>query len=214
MSLARLVLGLASVLSLAVAADVEFVTPDLLWAIADKPYSPPPLEARSSGACPLGGLGFAVVSGSLPPGIQLSRLGYFSGTPLRIGSWEFAVRVSNGCTWTARHYVIVVTGAPVLTVVPTKVEFSGTTAMENAVQVSSTWPKQSYSITSSAPWLKIDPEQGFTPRQGSALTGDSVRIRVDLTGLKPGRHSATLTFSAWQAANVPVVDVELTIPAQ
>src|SRR6185503_13836373 len=104
-SKSTLMAGVLIVLSLLVVlpplhgADIEFVTQELPWAVLRKGYSPSPLETRSSGACPLGGIGYAIVSGELPPGLQLSRLGYLSGTPLEPGSFEIAVRVSNGCTW-------------------------------------------------------------------------------------------------------------------
>jgi hypothetical protein len=185
---------------------------ELPWAAVEKPYQPPPLEVRSSGACPIGGTGFTIVSGALPPGIQFSKLGYLSGTPLRTGSWEFAVRVSNGCTWTARHYTLVVNGAPMLRVTPEKLDLAGTALAEKIIQVSSTWPKLNYSVTSSEQWLKAEPERGYTPREGSALSSDFVRIRVDSTGMKPGRYAGKLMFSAWQAANHPAVIVEVTVP--
>lgn len=199
-----------SVPSPASAADIEFATQELPWAIVDKPYSPPPLEARSSGACPLGGVAYVVVSGVLPPGTQLSRLGVISGTPRRTGSWEVAVRVSNGCTWTARHYVLVVTGAAVLTVTPTAIVLEG--AATATLRVSATWPKLTYSVTSNAAWLTATAERGFTPREGSALDADFVQVRTNAVKLPPGRHFAQLTFSAWQAAAPFVVEVQLVIP--
>ena len=51
--------------------EIEFVTEDLPWAIAEKGYEAPPLEVRVSGSCPIGGVGYALASGNLPPGIQL-----------------------------------------------------------------------------------------------------------------------------------------------
>src|SRR5437868_6941240 len=69
---ALLVLGLLSVLAPMRAADIEFVTQEMPWAVLDKAYSPPPLEARTSGACPSGGISYAVISGVLPPGLELS----------------------------------------------------------------------------------------------------------------------------------------------
>jgi hypothetical protein len=209
-----LVLGALLVPTPVHAADIEFITQELPWAAVDRPYSPPPLQTRSSGACTSGGVGYTVVSGSLPPGVSLSSLGYFSGTPLRTGSWEFAVRVSNGCTWTARHFVLVVSGAPILTVEPRSVTFATGQTLLQTLRVAATWPKLGYTVTSSAGWLKADPDHGFTPRQGSALAFDSVRLRVEPAGLKPGRYFATLTFTAWQALEAPVVSVELVIPEE
>ncbi len=192
-----------------IAADIEFVTQELPWAVVDKPYAPPPLEIRSSGACPLGGVSYAVVSGVLPPGIQFSRLGAISGVPLHTGTWEIAVRVSNGCTWTAKHFFLVVSGAPILSVSPAALVIQDTN--EHTVRVSATWPKLIYTITSSAAWLTAIPERGFTPREGSALDADFVRVYVDPKGLPPGRHSARLMFSAWQGATQPAVEVVLVI---
>ena len=56
------------------ATEIEFVTASLPWAISEKGYEAPPFEVRVSGTCPIGGVGYAVASGSLPPGMQLSRL--------------------------------------------------------------------------------------------------------------------------------------------
>jgi Viral BACON domain len=194
------------------AADIEFVTEELPWAIADKPYSPPPLEVRSSGKCPLGGVGFSVVGGELPPGLELSRLGYFSGTPLRTGDFGFGIRVSNGCTWTAKRFTLTVTGAPIITASPEQLRFVG--AGEKTLHVSATWPLLRYAATSSADWLKVAPAHGFTPRPSSALAGDYVVVTADPSSLKPGHYSAKITFTAWQALEVPSVALELDVIAK
>jgi hypothetical protein len=197
------------------AADIEFATQELPWAIVDRPYSVPPLSARSSGACPLGGVSFAVVSGSLPPGLELSRLGYFSGVPMQTGMFEFAVRVSNGCTWTARHFVLTVTGAPILTVEPQKVSFrwvDGSAALEaQVIRVSSTWPRLVFSISSNASWLSAVPEHGYTPRASSSMAEDFVSVSADGSALKAGTYTAQLVFSSWEVLQAPVVTVELVV---
>lgn len=211
-----LVLCLLTVLPiLCFAADIEFVTTELPWAVVDRPYSPPPLAARASGACPLGGVGFAVVSGGLPPGLDLSRLGYFSGTPLRTGTFEFAVRVSNGCTWTAHHFALTVTGAPILSISPTKISFrwkqGSPSPAAQVLRVSSTWPRQTYSVSSDAVWLRAIPEHGFTPRESSAMAEDFVSVSVDTKGLRAGKYSADLYVSGWEVVSAPVVHVELDV---
>ncbi len=221
-----LVLSTFVLASHATAADIEFVTENLPWAIADRPYSPPPLQSRGSGECLLDGVGYGIVSGVLPPGIQMSRLGYFSGTPARTGAWEIGVRVSNGCSWTARHFVLTVTGAPVLTATPDRLVFQavsgGPLSPEETLHVSATWPRLNYMLTAipvspaepaRADWLKIQPEHGFTPRESSALTEDAVHVRADPSGLKPGRYSARIVISAWEALEARVIDVELTVTA-
>jgi hypothetical protein len=204
-----LVLGALGVLYPARATDIEFVTQDLPWAVVDKPYFPPPLEVRSSGACPLGGVGFSLVGGALPAGVELSKLGYFSGSPLRTGEFLFGIRVSNGCTWTSRRFTLTVTGAPVITVSPEKLSFDG--AGEKLLQISATWPRVSYGVTSTADWLKISPAHGFTPRATSALTSDEVVVTADHGALKPGHYSATITVAAWQAFEASTVTVELEV---
>ena len=207
-----LVLGILGVLYPARAADIEFATQELSWAVVDKPYSPPPLEVRSSGACPLGGVGFSLVGGVLPPGVAFSKLGYFSGSPLRTGEFGFAIRVSNGCTWTSKRFTLTVTGAPVITVAPQHLSFNG--AGEKLLRISATWPRLSYSATANADWVKISPAHGFTPRPTSALTGDDVVVTVDPGTLKPGHYSAKITIAAWQALEAPWASVELEVTAK
>ena len=195
--------------------EIEFVTVELPWAVAEKGYEAPPLEVRVSGSCPHGGVGYAVVSGALPPGIQLSRLGYFSGAPLHTGEFPFTVRASDGCGWTAKQFKLVVTGAPVITVAPLRLTFlskAGETPDEQKVLVSATWPRLGYRLTKSdAGWLRATPEHGSTPRQGSAMADDIVHVGIDTVGLKPGHYKASITVSSWQALEPVRVEVELTV---
>jgi hypothetical protein len=210
----RFVLGSLLILLPVRAADLEFLTEELPWAIVDKGYAPPPLEARTSGACTSGGISYAVVAGELPPGLQLSRLGYLAGVPLRTGNFEIAVRVATGCSWTTRHFVLVSTGAPVLSGSPLKIEFrssAGQMPPEQLVRVSATWPRLAYQVSSSADWVTATPDRGLTPRAGSALTDDTVHVRVDPSHLKPGRYEAVIGVSAWQALEALRVVVVLTV---
>jgi hypothetical protein len=215
MSAAISVLLNAFVLLLFNTTEIEFVTVDLPWAVPEKGYEAPPLEVRVSGSCPIGGVGYAVVSGVLPPGIQLSRLGYFSGSPLHTGEFPFTVRASDGCGSTTKQFKLVVTGAPVLTVTPAKVWFetkAGENPPEKDVRVSATWPRLAYRLTvSNAAWLTATPEHGSTPRDGSAMAQDIVHVRVDTVGLKPGHYSASITVSCWQMAQPARIDVELVV---
>ena len=199
--------------------EIEFVTVDLPWAIADKDYSPPALEVQVSGACPLGGVGYTIVGGQLPPGIQFARLGQFSGVPRRSGSFEISVRASDGGGWTEKRFAIVVTGAPIFSLKPDKLEFKWVLGEppppEQVLHVSATWPRLAYQVvTGNGDWLKATPERGYTPRETSALDEDQVHVRVDGSHLKPGRYSTTLTVSAWQTPAVPHVVVELTVTAK
>jgi hypothetical protein len=198
-----------------VTTEIEFVTVDLPWAIAEKGYEAPPLEVRVSGSCPHGGVGYAVASGALPPGIQLSRLGYFSGAPMHTGEFTFTVRASDGCGWAGKQFTLVVTGAPVITVTPMRITFgckAGESPPEQQVRVSATWPRLAYRlINSNAAWLTATPEHGATPRQGSAMDNDLIHLRVDTTGIKPGHYSASVTVSSWQVLDPVSFEVELTV---
>ncbi len=229
--LLRSLFGALAMIAPVRAADIEFVTQELPWAVIDRPYSFGPLEIRSSGRCPLGGVGYSVVGGALPPGVDMSKLGYFSGSPQRNGLFGFAIRVSDGCTWVARRFVLTVTGAPVITVAPDRLTFDG--PGEKLVRISATWPRLAYGatleggVTTSAvpvsgfalstgvpgdtPWVKISPLHGFTPRESSALAADDVVVTVNPAGLKPGHYSAQISISAWQAMVAPTVRVELEV---
>jgi hypothetical protein len=215
MSTAISVLLNALVLLLFNTTEIEFVTVDLPWAVPDKGYEAPPLEVRVSGSCPIGGVGYAVVSGALPPGIQLSRLGYFSGSPLHTGEFAFTIRASDGCGSTMKQFKLVVTGAPVMIVTPAKISFetkAGENPTEKDVRVSATWPKLPYRMTvSNAAWLMATPEHGSTPREGAGMAHDLVHLRVDVLGLKPGHYNASITVSCWQMAQPARIDVELVV---
>jgi hypothetical protein len=195
--------------------EIEFVTADLPWAIAEKGYEAPPLEVRVSGSCPHGGVGYAIASGGLPPGVQLSRLGYFSGAPLHTGEFSFTVRASDGCGATEKQFALIVTGAPIITITPLRISFTskaGETPTERELRVSATWPRLAYRLTTSnAAWLTATPEHGATPRQGSAMADDIVHLHVDTTGLKPGHYSASVGVSSWQVLQPVSVEVELTV---
>jgi Putative Ig domain len=195
--------------------EIEFVTVSLPWAIAERGYEAPPLEVRVSGSCPIGGVGYAVVEGALPPGIQLSRLGYFSGASVRTGEFVFTVRASDGCGSTTKQFKLVVTGAPLLTVAPLHVSFTakiGEIPPEQVLQASGTWPRLAYRLNvANAPWLQATPEHGTTPREGAALTHDIVHLRVDTAGLKEGKYSGSIVVSSWQALEPVRVEIELTI---
>jgi hypothetical protein len=206
---------------------MEFITPELPRAALGKGYEPVPLEVRVGGACPLGGIGYAVMGGKLPPGLQLSRLGYFSGAASRAGSYDFVIRAANGCSVAMKQFTIVVSAAPLLTVTPAHLIFVAAEhdgSPEQSLQVSATWPNLPYKITiAGGEWITALPELGRTPGvisspasnavsgTVSGVAGDTVRIRVQCSNLNAGHYSATLTFSAWQAAPSAPVVVELTV---
>jgi hypothetical protein len=209
---------------------MEFITTELPRAALGKGYESVPLEVRVGGACPLGGIGYAVMGGKLPPGLQLSRLGYFSGTASRAGSYDFVIRAANGCSVAMKQFTIVVSAAPVLTITPAHLIFVAAEndgSPEQSLLVSATWPNLPYSISiAGGDWLTALPELGRTPGVPSnpslntvstvisTPAGDTVRVRVRCSNLNAGHYSATLTLSAWQAAPSAAVVVELTVLAK
>ncbi len=148
---------------------IEFVTAELPWAPIGKAYAPAPLDVRTSGECPLGGLGFAVIAGALPPGIELSRLGYFSGMASRAGSYDFTIRAANGCSWTAHRFTLLVTEPPALGIKPARILFQAVVGEGSPpaqlLHVTATWPHLPYEISiSGGDWVKALPDQGRSPR--------------------------------------------------
>jgi len=63
-------------------------------------------------ATPIGGSGeysFAVTSGTLPPGLNLSTPGVISGTPSAAGAYSFTVTATDNLGYTAsQEYAITV----------------------------------------------------------------------------------------------------------
>ena len=77
----------------------EFVTVNLPWAVAEKGYEALPLEVRVSGSCPIGGVGYAVMSGALPPPTAFSfhAAGIFFGFAAAQAMSLRAVTHPDGC---------------------------------------------------------------------------------------------------------------------
>jgi hypothetical protein len=204
--------------------EVEFVTEELPWAVIDQAYSPAPFDVRVSGKCPAGGVGFSVVSGTLPPGLKLSRLGYFSGVPTRTGQFEFNVRAVNGCSWTARHFALLVTNPPKLYAKPdvlTVTSPSGVDPPPLAIHMTATWPKLAYQVNvayrngEAGNWLVISPEHGMTaresvPRRLAEVPGDDISVTVRTKGLRAGQYTGQISISAWEALPI-IVAVSLTV---
>lgn len=208
-----LLLGLF-VTALAPATDMEILTATLPWAIAGRNYTPPPLETRVSGRCPFGTVGYSVVGGVLPPGIQMSAAGYFSGVPAQTGRYPLIIRAANVCMWTARRFELVVTGAPLLLVEPARIEIrvtAGERAPAEPVRVSGTWPDAAYRVLADAPWISAAPERGRIPLAGGALEADVVHVSVSSKDLPPGRYEGALRFTMADAANAPRVAVVLVV---
>ena len=214
-----LALVTVSAVTTILAGEVEIATLELPWAAVHRAYSPPPLEVRTAGKCASGGVGYSVVSGELPVGLSLSGLGYFSGEPARTGTYHFTVRASNGCSWTARLFALVVAEPPVLAIAPGAVKLvwrrKDVGAPAGVLHVASTWPGLRYRFQVTGDWLRVSPEHGFLARGGGtespgAVASDTIVLRVTMPDRKPGRYSTPLEISAWQAEPVRAT-VELIV---
>jgi hypothetical protein len=197
------------------AGDLEIAARDWPWAIVDRPYTPPPIEVLDGGRCPVGGVGFAVISGALPPGIRLSRAGYFTGIPTKVGAYWFAVRVANGCSKATRWVELMVSGAPILRASPERVRFVADDGplRPQTVRVSASWPKVEYQavVRMGKEWLKAVPKRGATPKPGDALDADILELVVDPKGLKAGFYRGEVVLSAWNALDPVLVKVEFVV---
>ena len=191
---------------------VQIRTAELPWAMIGVGYHAL-IETGADGRCPSGSVGLAVVSGTLPRGLEV-RGEFLLGTPRETGTFRFAVRAQNTCFSTVRAYALTVTGRPILRVFPEAVTFEQHAGQPGAavpVQVSASWPNLPYAIHADVPWLTQKELAGVTPDRGSGLLADIVTVGVDAKGLAPGVYHATLEFSTWMGANAPVVAVTLTV---
>jgi hypothetical protein len=187
------------------AANIEFVTEQLPRAALGRGYAPPPLEIRADGMCSGGGVGFSVVSGAVPPGLRLSRAGYFSGVPARAGIFPFTVRAVDGCAWTARLFSLVVSRPPTLEVTPAEIMLewpAGSSRPLAAFRISSTWPGLAYQVRVYDGWLKAIPDRGVTATEPAATTPEDA-IVLSVAGERiPGERETIVEIAAWQAEPV------------
>jgi hypothetical protein len=178
---------------------IEFVTAELPWAPIGKEYAPAPLDVRTSGECPLSGLGFAVIAGALPPGIELSRLGYFSGTASRAGSYDFTIRAANGCSWTAHRFTLLVTEPPALGIRPERIQFQAVVGEGSPppqlLHVTATWPHLPYEISiSGGDWVKALPDQGRSPGPAGAVKKASSDTSENMRASSPASPKKKKSF--------------------
>jgi hypothetical protein len=157
-----------------------------------------------------------VVGGSLPRGLEFAG-DWLTGVPRELGIFRFRVRAETACAAAEQDYVLQVDARPILRAAPESIVFEyrvGDPAPESqTLLVSSTWPELPYSVTATGPWLRGQPEEGVTPRSGSALTADRVAIRVMPNGLPPGLYEARLVLMAPQSANLASIPVKLRVVA-
>ena len=197
-------------------AQPAILTSELPWAAAGAPYSVS-IETLADPRCMEGGgVTLSVVEGELPHGFDLRGSG-IQGVAMEIGTYDFVLRAATVCGATARRLSLVVNGRPILRATPDKLVFDYRSGAadppEQTILVSGTWPAMPYSVSARnrAEWLRCTPSSGATPPGGSALSADSVAIRVHPGGKPPGIYEEQVRVAAWGGANAPVVTVILNV---
>jgi hypothetical protein len=194
---------------------LDFAPTELPWAVVDEAYSPPLLMIAGGKRCDPGDVSFTA-SGNVPEGLAITGMGQLEGVPRKAGTYHFQIRVANACSARVRDVMLIVTGAPILVVSVSILEFryprDGPAPEPQALLVRSTWPDLAYSIDShDVAWLRATPTRGRVPRIGAAVDADRVKVTVERGSLVPGVYEAVLTFWTRQGANAPAVKVRLTI---
>jgi hypothetical protein len=186
-------------------------------AVVNQPISAPPLEISVTGECAQPGTHTRVTGGRLPDGIELDGMGRFTGSPRAAGRFVFVVEAANSCSSARQIYEISVTGAPIVALDTTRLEFTARAGepapLARSFRVGATWADLGYAIVipDNAPWLTARPRTGRTPPKGTALTADVVSVFVSPQGLAPGEYSATLRIAAWPAPSSPEIAVVLRV---
>src|ERR1700722_15646967 len=199
----------------AISQGLDFTPTELPWAAVDNDYAPPPLVVKGETSCYAGPAAFTA-AGDLPEGIALNSIGQFTGVPRKTGTYHFQIRVANQCSARVREATLFVTGAAILVVSSSTLEFRSAGGAPppgaRAFLVRGTWPDLAYSVDShEVAWLRATPARGRVPRVGAGVDADRVMITVVPGSLVPGVYEGKLTFGARQVANVVNVRVRLTV---
>jgi len=195
------------------ADTIDIQTEELPRAIVGMGYDAT-ISTRVDGLCPIGNVGLFLADGKLPHGLQLSNIG-LTGVPKEMGIFHFTLGARNPCTAASpKEFVLMVTGRPILSAYPEKIEFTITEGAPSRIQtvlIASTWPSLPYKISAiDGAWIGFRQTQGTTPEEGSALTGDRVAVEALPSKLKPGVHHGQLIVSAWRAEPIQI-DVVVTV---
>ena len=161
---------------------------------------------------------WTVLSGSLPPGLSISRTGSsatISGTPSLTGSFNFTVQASDSCgrvTSQAFSTTITSTTDPtpsqnLLTVTPANIEFSiafSSTGASQQVSVQSGTFVTPFTVATTTPWVRVSKSAGTTP--------DSFVVEAFGTGsFAPGTYNGTITITSGATNGVVTVPVTLRV---
>jgi hypothetical protein len=160
-------------------------------AILQREYAHP-LHSPGAPGCLFNQPVWRILSGALPAGLRLDSSGRLAGLPTSPGLFRFTTLDQTLCGGAVRDWTLAVRGAPILAAEPREIELtSGETAF---LTVDASWRDLPYSARSASPWLRLRPERGRTPPEGSVLAGDRVAVLASQAG------EAEIVLSAWGAA--------------
>ncbi|MFN0172559.1 MAG: hypothetical protein ACKV22_39775 [Bryobacteraceae bacterium] len=210
----RWVLIAALLGALPIESAIRIVTRTLPRAVVQRGYQTR-LEAVSTTACPNSDIQFSAEG--LPEGLRLSPVGEIQGVVRRTGRYPLVVRASNSCSAAREEFTIRVLPAALFEIRPRDLVFrmrQGAAAARQSFAVRATWPEISYRIDiepQKSPWLRISPQFGEVPPDGSPLDGDAVHVEIDGAALQPGVYRAALLVSAAEALRTEKVTVTVYV---
>ena len=183
--------------------------------IIHKPYDVPQLQLSGGSRCARNESTLRLISGHLPSGLTLSNAGILSGIPREAGVFPIRVEAANGCSSSSVNLTLEIHGAPILDASESNISWvwkPGSAPLPSKeFLVAGSSPGLPYRIDGVPTWLQVAVRSGTLPPQNSPFEADLVTLSPNLSGLAPGKYSATLTIGAWGAVRSPKVLVELDI---
>lgn len=126
---------------------------------------------------------------------------------LSVGTHNLNISVTSGTTYVVNSpltipVTLTVTANPLIAASPASVNFtatvSGANPADQTVTITRTVSGDLGSITDDAAWLTV------TPSSATGITSQDLTLAVDIAGLDPGQHTATITVASSGASNTPI----------
>lgn len=146
--------------------------------------------------------------GSAPQNTPQTMTVAFGGcSGLSVGTHNLTISVTSGTTYVVNSpltipVTVTVTANPLIAASPASVNFTATVSGANpanqTVNISRTVSGDLGSITDDADWLTV------TPSSATGITSQDLTLAVDIAGLDPGQHTATITVASSGASNTPI----------
>lgn len=123
------------------------------------------------------------------------------------GVHNLTISVTSGTTYVVNSpltipVTVTVTANPLIAASPASANFtatvSGANPADQTVTITRTVSGDLGSITDDAAWLTV------TPSSATGITSQDLTLAVDIAGLDPGQHTATITVASSGASNTPI----------